>query len=380
MNNTNYQICKKLVMDSSDPSIKFDDNGICTYYHDFKKNIMPNWHPNQLGQKRLEKIIHHIKSSQKDKEFNCILGLSGGLDSSFLLHKMVKDFGLKPLVFHVDAGWNSDIAVRNINSLVSKLNLELYTEVLDWAEIKEFQLALFKSGVPHLDIPQDHAFVSVLYKFAKKYDIKYILNGGNIATEAVSPPLELLYWGTDLTHIKDILKQHGNSSLKNYPFSSAISHKLFLRLFRGIKVIKPLNYLNYNKNNVIEELSKEYGWIDYGQKHFESRFTRFFEGYWLPTRFNFDMRRPQFSSLILSGQMTRGEALEKLENSPIEPETVKKEFQFIASKLDISTDDLERFHQLPLKFYWDYKNESKFFSLGESLMSVFFKTRRGGAF
>ena len=214
---------------------------------------------------------------------------------------MVTQFDLRPLVFHVDSGWNSEVAVNNINALVEKLGLDLYTEVIDWQEMRDFQLAMFKSGVPHLDVPQDMAFIGVLYKFAEKYGIKLILNGGNISTECVQTPLSLLYWGTDMAQIQDILTKHGRWPLGKYPFSSIYYHKIYLRYFKGVKVFKPLNLLPYIKKQAMELLQKEYGWKPYPQKHFESRFTRFFEGWWLPARFGYDMRRREFSSMILTG-------------------------------------------------------------------------------
>lgn len=375
-----YQICSKLVMDTTDPSIEFDASGVCNYYHTFHDRVKQNWFPNDVGNERLQNLIRKIETSNKSMDFNCILGLSGGLDSSYLLHVAVTKFNLRPLVFHVDAGWNSDIAVRNINAIITKLDLDLYTEVLDWPEVRAFQLALFKAGVPHLDIPQDHAFVSVLYKFAVENNIKYILNGGNIATESVSPPVELLYWGTDLVQIRDIISRYSDSPIKNYPFSSAFYHKGYLRMLKGIKVVKPLNYMPFNKQAAAKELAAEYGWVDYGQKHFESRFTRFFEGYWLPTRFGYDMRRAQFSSLILSGQISREEAIEKLKEPSFTDAQASRELEFVASKLDVSIQEITEFHKLPLKYYWDYKNQKRFFDIGEKLLSMLYGTQRGGAY
>ena len=306
--NNNYQICKKLVIDTTYPGIKFDQSGISNQYWDYQKNIKNKWKANSEGFIELEKIVNEIKKNQANKDFDCILGLSGGADSSYMLHIIVKEFNLKPLVFHVDGGWNSEIAVSNIKNLVDKLGLDLFTEVINWEEMKDFQLAMFKSGVPHIDIPQDMAFIGVLYNFARKYNIPYIFNGGNISTECVQRPLDIIYWGSDMRHINDILKKFGTIEMKTFPFSSAFYHKLYLRYFRGIKVIKPLNYINYIKKDAMSLMSSLYNWKPYPQKHFESRFTRFFEGYWLPTRFGFDMRTIDFSSLILTGQLTREQA------------------------------------------------------------------------
>jgi N-acetyl sugar amidotransferase len=375
-----YQICTKTVMDTSDPSITFDQDGISNHYWDFHNIVKPNWHTGPEGQAKLEQTVKTLKQSAKGQDFDCIMGLSGGADSSYMLHLMVTQFDLRPLVFHVDGGWNSEVAVNNINALVEKLGLDLYTEVINWQEMRDFQLAMFKSGVPHLDVPQDMAFCGVLYKFAEKYGIKWILNGGNISTECVLMPLEVLYWGTDMAQVQDILSRYGTVPMATYPFSSIFYHKLYLRYFRGVKVFKPLNYLPYIKAKAIDELEQIYGWKPYPQKHFESRFTRFFEGYWLPTRFGYDMRRNQFSSLILTGQMTREEALAQLEQSPLDPATVEQEFNYIATKLGISVDELRSYHQMPKKYYWDYRNQRRLFEWGEKVLSIIARTRRGGAF
>ena len=375
-----YRICSKTVMDTSDPEISFDDHGISNHYYNFVQNILPNWHPNEHGKYILDSTIQSIKNSSSKHSYNCILGLSGGLDSSYLLHKVVTEFGLKPLVFHVDAGWNTDTSVHNINCLIDSLGLDLFTEVINWDEMRRFQLAMFRSGLPHLDIPQDMAFISVLYKFASKYNIKYILNGGNIATESILMPLSILYWGTDMRHVNHILNNFLDGELPTFPFSSVFYHKFYLRFIKQIKVVKPLNLLPFNKVDAINELSTLYGWRPYPQKHFESSFTRFLEGHWLPSRFNYDMRRNQFSSLILSGQLSRSSALSALEKPSLSPKSISSEYEYIASKLSISTDELIHFHKLPLKYYWDYKNSYRLFSLGESVLSRLLKTQRGGAF
>jgi len=308
------------------------------------------------------------------------MGLSGGADSSYMLHVMVSEFGLRPLIFHVDGGWNSEVAVNNINVLVDKLGLDLFTEVINWEEMRDFQLTMFKSGVPHLDIPQDMAFMGVLYKFAEKHGIRYILNGGNISTECVATPLEILYWGTDMVQVRDILRQYGTLPMRTYPFSSIWYHKFYLRLLRGVKVFKPLNYMPYIKHDAMAELERIYGWKPYPQKHFESRFTRFFEGYWLPTRFGFDMRRREFSSLILTEQMSRDEALTLLEQPPITADIAEQEFNYVASKLGISVDELQGYLTMPKKFYWDYRNQRHLFALGERVLNIFTGARRGGAY
>lgn len=367
---TEYKICSNCVMDTSDSEITFDEKGVCDHCNGFWTNVEPNWHPDEIGKAQVAKMVADIKANGEGKEFDCILGMSGGLDSSYLLHLVVVEFGLRPLVFHVDGGWNTDLAVNNIQVMIDKLGLDLYTEVINWQEMRDFQLSFFKSGVPHLDIPQDHAFIATLYHFAHKHGIKYILNGGNYATECVRNPLEWLYYGTDMAQLKDIQHQFGTRELKTYPFSSILFHKVYLRYLKGVKVVKPLDSLPYTKKIAIDTLTSKYGWTPYPQKHFESRFTRFYEAYWLPTRFGYDTRRVQYSSLILTNQMTRDEAIEKLKAPAYNPETIDEEFEYIATKLGISVEELRGYHEMPLKTYRDYKNQETMFNIGAKVLGM----------
>jgi len=375
-----YQTCAKTVLDESYPGITFDADGICNHYWDFQKVVKSNWRPDATGRKVLERRVEEIKKAGDGRDFDCLLGLSGGVDSSYMLHTMVTEFGLRPLVFHVDGGWNSETSVHNIHVLVDKLGIDLYTEVINWEEMRDFQLAWFKSGVPHLDIPQDHAFIAVLYKFAEQYGIRTILNGGNIATECVSMPFQYYYWGTDMSQIRDVIRLFGSVPMRTYPFSSVYRHKLYLRFLKRVKVFKPLNYMPYSKQMAIDLLQREYGWKPYPQKHFESRFTRFYEGYWLPTRFGFDVRRCQLSSLILSGQITRSDAIQELERPTYDKATAREDFEYVATKLRVDPEELTRYHAMPKRYYWDYRNESQILSLAEKLVSLLKIGRRGGAF
>ena len=376
----NYQICTKTVLDTSYPGLSFDADGICSQYWDYQNVVKPNWHPDVTGRQVLEQRADSIRKAGRGRDFDCLLGLSGGVDSSYMLHAMVKEFGLRPLVFHVDGGWNSELSVHNIHVLVDKLGLDLYTEVINWEEMRDFQLAWFKSGVPHIDIPQDHAFVAVLYKFAEKYGIKTILNGGNIATECVIMPFQYYYWGTDMRQIGDVIRRFGTVPMRTYPFSSVYRHKLYLRYLKGVKVFKPLNFMPYSKQIAIDLLQKEYGWKPYPQKHFESRFTRFYEGYWLPTRFGFDVRRCQLSSLILTGQISREKALEELERPAYDEDAARQDFEYVATKLRISTEQLRQYHTMPKRYYWDYRNQHQVLALMEKAVSLLKIGRRGGAF
>jgi N-acetyl sugar amidotransferase len=373
------QTCQKLVLDTTDPELKFDRDGICHPYHDFQENVKPRWEASLNSSKEIETAVAIMKAAGRGKDYDCLMGLSGGADSSYMLHKMVTEFGIRPLVFHVDAGWNSEIAVHNINCMVDKLGLDLFTEVINWEEVKEFQLAMFKSGLPNIDLPQDIAFIGVLFQFAAKHNIKYILNGGNISTECVSYPLQYFYYA-DMSLVKDILSKFSTRSLSTYPFTSILYRKFYMPFVKGIKMIKPLNMMSYFKTDAMAELAEIYGWKPYSQKHFESRFTRFFEGYWLPTRFDYDVRRVQFSSMILTGQMSRDQALEKLEQTPYDESLIREDFDYIAKKLDISSEELKTYHAMQKKYYWDYQNNASLMKFGEKVLARVANTKRGGAY
>ena len=365
-----FQICTNCVMDTTDSKIIFDENGMCDHCKDFYNDVSRKWYPNEVGRSKINKIAEKIKEDGAKRDFDCILGISGGVDSSYMLHLAVKELGLRPLVFHVDGGWNSELAVHNIEALIDKLGLDLYTEVIDWEEMKDLQLAFFKSGVPHIDLPQDHAFIATLYNFADKYNVKYIMNGGNVSTECVRNPMEWLYYGTDMAQIKDIHNKFGSRPLKNYPLSPILKHKFYLRYIKGVKVVKLLDYFEYRKQVAINLLKDEYGWKEYSQKHFESRFTKFFEGYWLPVKFGYDTRKVQYSSLILTGQMTREDALIKLANSPYDENTIEDDIRYIANKLNIPVEELLSYLKGPNKTYKDYKNQEKLFILGAKILKA----------
>lgn len=362
-------------MDSSFPGLEFDASGVALPVKHFVERVKPRWIQEENDPKLLAKLVQRIRRRAGSAEYDSILGLSGGLDSSFMLHLAVTELGLKPLVFHVDAGWNSEGAVQNISRLVAALDLDLYTEVIDWAEMRDFQLAWFRAGVPHLDIPQDHAFVATLYRYAEKFGIKTILNGGNLSNEGIRNPLKYFYYGTDMRHIRDVLSATGPVQLPTYPFSPVMRHKAYLRYVKGIEVVRPLNLIRFRKAQAEEILRSLYGWTPFPQKHFESRFTRYFEGHWLPTRFGFDPRTVQLSSLIVTDQISREEALKALSQPSMSPEEVAKEERFLASKLEISMEQLESFKYLPKRFYFDYKNSSNFFGIGARALQLFGQER-----
>jgi N-acetyl sugar amidotransferase len=296
------------------------------------------------------------------------MGMSGGVDSSYLTYIAKEKLGLRPLVFHVDAGWNSQEAVNNIEKLVDGLGLDLYTEVINWEEMRDLQLAFFKAGVAHIDTPQDHAFFATMYNFAFKHKIKYILTGANYSTECVKNPLQWHYHATDLTQLRDIHSQFGTGSLTSFPLTSILKHKLYYRYFKGIRVVKPLNYVPYIKEDAIKLLTERFGWQTYPQKHFESRFTKFYESYWQPVKFGIDKRRVQFSSLILTNQMTREEALSKLSKPAYDEESIGQDFEYIATKLGISVAELQSYMDAPNKDYTDYKSQIGIYKIGTTAL------------
>lgn len=365
-----YQICKNCILDTSDIHIQFNNEGICDQCTDFYSHTLPYWQKKTESKQKLEKILTKIKARGRGRDFDCVIGLSGGQDSSYMLHLCVKEFDLRPLVFHVDGGWNSEQALHNIQVLVEKLGVDLFTEVINWDEMRDFQLAFFKAGVPYLDIPQDHAFVGALYRFAHRNQIKYILNGGNISTECVSRPLYYYYYGTDMSLIRDIRKKFGTVSMETFPFSSIYWHKVYLKYVKGIKVFRPLNFVAYGKDASATLLSKEYGWKPFAEKHHESRFTKFFEGYWLPKRFGLDPRRNQYSSLLLTGQLTREQALKKIGVPVYTHNEVEEDFRYISRKLRISVDELTHYLNADRKYYQNYKNQKNFFNLGAQILKL----------
>jgi len=373
----NYQLCQNCVMDTSDFNIVFDKEGVCDHCNTFKSNIKPHWDTSVIGLNSLSLLVEKIKSKGKGKDFDCLMGMSGGIDSSYLLYKMVTEFKLRPLVFHVDAGWNSQIAVNNIERLVDGLGLDLYTEVINWEEMKDLQLSFFKSGVPHIDVPQDHAFFATMYKFASKYKIKTILTGGNFSTECVRNPIEWMYYQSDSIQLNDIHKKFGREKLKDYKTTNILWHKLWLPYFKGIKLYRPLDFIPYNKEEAMKELQEKFGYQKYPQKHFESRFTRFYEGFWLPQRFGFDTRKVQFSSLILTNQMTRSEALKKLAEDVYTKEQINEDFEYISNKLGISVDELWSYFYAPKKSYKDYKSQENLYAIGAKVMRLL-KLEKGG--
>lgn len=362
-----YAICTNCIMDTSDSKITFDERGWCEYCNNYHTNILPNWHPDERGRAELERQVEQIRRDGKGKPHDCIIGLSGGVDSSYVAY-VAKQHGLRPLLFHVDAGWNSQQAVNNIEKLVDGLGFDLHTEVVNWLEMQDLQLAFFKAQVPHIDTPQDHAFFAALYNFAAKNGFKYILTGANYSTECVREPLEWHYHASDLRQLKDIHRRFGTRPLETFPLCDIFTYKIYYRFVKGIRVVKPLNCVPFRKEEAMQELVDKFGWQKYAHKHYESRFTRFYEGYWLPTKFGYDKRRAHFSSLILTGQMTRDEAQAKIAQRAYDEETIAQDFEYIANKLGISVDELRALMNGPNKSYADYASSMPMIELGTRVM------------
>ncbi len=366
-----YQVCSNCIMDTTDNTILFDECGRCVYCNNFYNIILPSWHTDEIGERILVDTVKKIKTQGLGKDFDCIIGLSGGLDSSYLTYIAKEMLGLRPLLFHVDAGWNTDQAVGNIEKLVDGLGLDLYTEVIDWEEIKSLQVALLKSQIPHQDIPQDTAFFSTLYKFAKENKIKYVLTGGNYSTECIREPEEWgAYPGCDKTLILDINSKFGKIPLKSFPIIDVFTSKIYYKYFLGMQVFKPLDLIPYIKKDAEALLESRFGWKKFQHKHHESRFTRFFEDYWLPRKFGFDRRRAHFSSLILTGQMTRQEALDRIATPELDEHFLIREFEYIAHKLDLSVGELREIFDGENKSSYDYKSKRALIEIASRAMTL----------
>jgi len=363
-----YQICVNCIMDTSDSSIVFDARGWCDYCNNYHENILPHWHPDATGEAELAPVIDKIKRDGRGRDHDCIIGVSGGVDSSYVTYVAKAKFGLRPLIFHVDAGWNSQQAVNNIERLVDGLGLDLHTEVIDWLEMKDLQLAFFKAQVPHIDTPQDHAFFAALYNFAAKHGFKYVLTGANYSTECVREPLEWHYHASDLRQLTDIHRRFGTRPLTTFPTADIFKFKLYYRFIKGVRVVKPLNHVRYLKDEAIQELVDKFGWQRYPHKHYESRFTRFYEGYWLVRKFGYDKRRAHFSSLILTKQMSRNEALVRIAERPYNEETVAQDFEYVATKLGLTVAELKEIMRGENKTYRDYKSRMPMIELGTAAL------------
>ena len=338
-----YKICSKTIMDTSDPNIVFNKNGESDYYTNFHQNIKLDWEKDISNKNKLIELAKSIKKNSKpENDFDCIIGLSGGLDSSYLAHVATKIMGLKPLLLHVDAGWNTEQAVSNIEKLVKGLNLDLYTEVINWEQMKNIQRAFLKSQISDQDLPQDAAFFSSLYKFA----------------------------------IKDILTKYGDRKIGCFPLVDILKYKVWDRYINGMKVIKPLNLVKFNKIQAEKLLNDNYDWKSYKHKHHESRFTRFYEDYWLPQKFGYEKRRAHFSSLILTGQMKREDALKRISKPECNQEFLEKEFKYVADKLDFTHKELRDIFKSKNSNFNNYRNKKHLIDLGAKVLKLIGNEKR----
>lgn len=346
---TGYQICSRCICDTSIPSIRFNEQGICNFCenYDLINNDFPE---NSASETAIREIAESIKKERKGQEYDCVIGVSGGTDSTYCLYYATKILGLRPLAVHFDDGWNSEIAVNNIQNAITSLDIDLHTYVVDWEEFKDLQLSVLKASTPDLEAPTDHGITSALYRVACEQGIRHILIGSCYKTEGKMPSC----WGyADGKYLKNLHKLFGKVPLKTYP-NMMLSDIVYYNTVKKIKAIKPLYYIPYHKKEIKKVLERELKWKDYGGHHYESTYTRFIEGYILPKKFGIDKRRIEFSALIRSGQKTREEALADIAESPYPEEKIREDKQYFIKKYGIKTEDFEAIMKQPPKSYKDY--------------------------
>jgi len=344
-----YQICTRCVMDTTDPDIQFDENGVCNHCHQYDELVRQRVLTGAEGERKLQQIVAQIKRAGTDKPYDCVIGVSGGVDSTFVAYK-VKQFGLRPLAVHLDNGWDSELAVKNVENVCRKLNIDLHTIVLDWEEFKDLQLAFLKASTPDSEIPSDHAIVASMRHTAARIGVKYVVTGCNIRTETHLPTA----WSqghSDWRYIYCIHKQFGTVELKTFPHQD---YWTFRRYKRTQQFVNILDYLDYVKKDAMPVLERELGWRYYGGKHYESIYTRWYQGFWLPQKFGYDKRRTHMSSLICSGEMTRTEALAALEQPSYSPALQEEDTAYVIKKFGMTEAEFERIMKLSKKSYWDY--------------------------
>lgn len=349
-----YRICLRCIMDTTDPEIRFDESGYCNHCTAALEKLQNT--PFRRDKSSFARLIEEVKEKSSNKKYDCIIGVSGGTDSSYVAYR-VKTSGLRPLAVHLDNGWDSELAVKNIENICKILNIDLFTYVIDWEEFKDLQLSFLKASTPDSEIPSDHAITAILYKTAIREGVKYVLAGVNTATEAILPNAWSRGHG-DWKYIKNIQKQFGSKELKSFPHYSIFELMKF-RHIKRIKWINFLDYIEYNKQEAKKIIEKEIGWRDYGLKHYESIYTRFFQGYILPRKFGFDKRRVDLSSLICAGQITREQALEEMRKEIYPHQELKEDIDYVINKFGLTEEEFERIMKLSPKTYWDYPSYGK---------------------
>jgi N-acetyl sugar amidotransferase len=364
-----YRQCSITVMDNiADPHITFDEKGVCNYYHEYQKAAREGVFPGKEGQYKLDGMVGKIKRDGKGKPYDCLIGLSGGVDSTYVAY-LVKQLGLRPLAVHLDNGWNSELAVKNVENIITRLGFDLYTLVVNWEEFKDIQLSYLKASVVDIEVVSDHAIFATMYKLAREKSIGTIISGTNIVTEYIMPP-SWLYQKMDFANLKDIHNRYGKVKLKTYPsfdFKKYVYYSAVLRL----TPVSILNYVPYNKIEVKEIIKQELGWRDYGGKHYESIFTKFYQAYILPEKFRIDKRKAHLSTLICSGQITKEEALADLQKPLYNSTELKTDKEYVLKKLGLSEDAFETIMNLPVKKHQEYKSDRK---LKNSYMNLLIKT------
>lgn len=352
-----YRRCVRCVMDSSDPDIEFDSEGVCQYCKKFLERL-ENEVYDQKAPHKLTELVARIKASGKGKPYDCIIGVSGGVDSSYVAW-LVKQQGLRPLAIHLDNGWNSELAVDNIHAILNALQLDLYTHVIDWQEFRDLQLSFIKAGVTNIEVTTDHAINAILQQQAAKHNIKYIITGGNVVGEGIYPKS----WGwnnLDYRHIVAIHRRFGSIKLKTYPRLSLLKY-LYNVLIRGIKITPILNYVTYDKPKAKDVLISELGWRPYPGKHYESVWTRFYQGYILPRKFKVDKRIAHFSSLVVAGTLSRDDAIAELAKDPYEGSELQADMTFVLKKFGFSEAEFEEVMNAPVKSHRDYPTSAWLF-------------------
>jgi N-acetyl sugar amidotransferase len=358
--NRPYQQCTKCVMDTTDSEITFNEKGHCNHCTEFIEKTSKRIYLGEESDKALMALVDVIKKLGKDNEYDCLIGISGGIDSCYAAY-IAKNLGLRPLAVHMDNGWNSEAAVKNIKNVAGKLGIDYQSYVLDWEEFKDLQLAFLKASVPEAETPTDIAIPAALHRIAAENKIKFIISGGNFATEGILPK-SWHYNAKDIRYLKAIHRQFGSGKLKSFPLFG-FKNELYYKYIKGIRFVYLLNYVRYSKKDAMKVLEDELGWKYYGGKHYESKFTGFVQSYILNEKFKIDYRKATFSSQICSGEMTRDEALELLKEPPYNPVIAQQEKEYVAKKLSISLPEFDEIMNLPAKSYKDYPNNKRFLEL-----------------
>ncbi len=352
-----FQICTRCIMDTTDPEIVFDVNGYCNHCTTAIQQLTKGYLPNTEGQRRLDVILQRIRKDGKGKKYDCIIGLSGGIDSSFLAWK-TKNWGLRILLFHVDGGWNTEASRHNVHILAEKLGYDLHVYTIDWEEMRDLQVAYMKSGLANLDVPQDHAFFAVLFKKCDEFGIPHWIAGMNLVSESILPKA----WGytaLDSHQILDVHKRYGKRPLRTYPIISLWDYCKFygnIPFISSIQVHTPLNLMPYDVFAARETLVNEAGWQNYGRKHEESLFTKLFQNYILPHKFGYDKRKAHYSSLIVSGVMTRDQALEAMKEPTYTDSELAEDIRKVRERLELSEREWETIMNVPCATWQDYAN------------------------